>query len=157
YFENPALQFTTFTITEKGYALKDPQGNFFPVIQADIKNGPEAAQHTISIVTALLYNRFLAGELSIAMLSTVNFSQNGQRFQHSIVTLATEWQKAGFVPEAFLTYLLNTDKVTFPWSMIDRITPNPSTSVEAILNEDGFSDMDIIHTSKGTNIAPFAN
>ena len=157
YFENPALQFTTFTITEKGYALKDPQGNFFPVIQADIKNGPEAAQHTISIVTALLYKRFLAGELPIAMVSTDNFSQNGQRFQDSIVTLATEWQKAGFVPEAFLTYLLNTDKVTFPWSMIDRITPNPSTSVEAILNEDGFSDMDIIHTSKGTNIAPFAN
>lgn len=29
YFEDPTLQFTTFTITEKGYSLKDSKGQFF--------------------------------------------------------------------------------------------------------------------------------
>ena len=30
-FRNPSLQMVSFTITEKGYALKDIHGNFFPV------------------------------------------------------------------------------------------------------------------------------
>lgn len=157
YFEDPALQFTTFTITEKGYALKDPNGKFFPVVAEDIQNGPGKAQHTMSIVVSLLYKRFQAGELPIAMVTTDNFSQNGKRFQDSVLTIAKEWQNKQFVPEAFVAYLENEEKVSFPWSMIDRITPNPSQSLQKILEEDGFTDMDIIHTQKRTNIAPFSN
>lgn len=41
--------------------------------------------------------------------------------------------------------------------MIDRITPNPSISVSRMLSEEGFSNMSILQTAKGTNIAPFAN
>ncbi|WP_042354534.1 mannitol dehydrogenase family protein [Bacillus rubiinfantis] len=157
YFENPALQFTTFTITEKGYSLKDPNGNFFSVVTSDIENGPEKAQHTMSIVVSLLYKRFLAGELPIAMVSTDNFAQNGKRFQESVLTIAREWKNKGYVSEAFIVYLENEERVSFPWSMIDRITPNPSQAVQKLLEADGFSDMDIIHTQKRTNIAPFAN
>lgn len=157
YFEDPALQFTTFTITEKGYGLKNSNGNFFSVVAEDIQNGPEKAQHTMSIVVSLLYKRFLAGELPIAMVSTDNFSQNGQRFKDSVLTIAKEWQNKEFVPEAFVAYLDNEEKVSFPWSMIDRITPNPSESVQKILEGNGFTDMDIIHTKKNTNIAPFSN
>ncbi|MDO7986900.1 mannitol dehydrogenase family protein, partial [Enterococcus faecium] len=91
YFEDPKLQFTTFTITEKGYSLKDSKGQFFSVVKADIKSGPSNPQHTMSIVTSLLYSRFNAGELPIAMVSTDNFSQNGQRFQDSIFTIAEAW------------------------------------------------------------------
>nr|WP_295974624.1 mannitol dehydrogenase family protein [uncultured Bacillus sp.] len=157
YFEDPALQFTTFTITEKGYGLKNSNGNFFSVVAEDIQNGPEKAQHTMSIVVSLLYKRFLAGELPIAMVSTDNFSQNGQRFKDSVLTITKEWQNKEFVPEAFVAYLENEEKVSFPWSMIDRITPNPSESVQKILEGNGFTDMDIIHTKKNTNIAPFSN
>ncbi|MDR1567962.1 MAG: mannitol dehydrogenase family protein [Streptococcaceae bacterium] len=157
YFESPTLQFTTFTITEKGYALKDPQGNFFSTVASDIKQGPENASHTMSIVAALLYRRFLAGSLPIAMISTDNFSQNGQRFQDSLTIIATEWAKRDLVPATFPEYLNNPKKVAFPWSMIDRITPNPSKAVCDLLTEVGFEDMEIIHTAKGTNIAPFAN
>lgn len=157
YFEDPALQFTTFTITEKGYGLKDPNGRFFPVVAEDIQNGPEKAQHTMSIVVSLLYKRFLAGELPIAMVSTDNFSQNGKHFQDSVLTIAKEWQNKEFVPKAFVAYLENEEIISFPWSMIDRITPNPSESVQRILEEVGFTDMDIIHTQKHTNIAPFSN
>ncbi|ELB81181.1 TPA: mannitol dehydrogenase family protein [Enterococcus faecium] len=157
YFEDPKLQFTTFTITEKGYSLKDSKGQFFSVVEADIKSGPTNPQHTMSIVTSLLYSRFNAGELPIAMVSTDNFSQNGQRFQDSIFTIAEAWQKEGYVSEKFIAYLKDKEKVTFPWSMIDRITPNPSESVKMDLLKAGFEDLDIIHTAKNTNIAAFTN
>ncbi|TYQ83323.1 mannitol dehydrogenase family protein [Enterococcus faecium] len=157
YFEDPELQFTTFTITEKGYSLKDSKGQFFSVVKADIKSGPSNPQHTMSIVTSLLYSRFNAGELPIAMVSTDNFSQNGQRFQDSIFTIAEAWQKEGYVSEKFIAYLKDKEKVTFPWSMIDRITPNPSENVKEDLLMMGLEDLDIIHTKKHTNIAAFTN
>ncbi|EGO8427958.1 mannitol dehydrogenase family protein [Enterococcus gallinarum] len=157
YFEDPKLQFTTFTITEKGYSLKDSKGQFFSVVKADIKSGPSNPQHTMSIVTSLLYSRFNAGELPIAMVSTDNFSQNGQRFQDSIFTIAEAWQKEGYVSEKFIAYLKDKEKVTFPWSMIDRITPNPSENVKEDLLMMGLEDLDIIHTKKHTNIAAFTN
>lgn len=157
FFENPRLQFTTFTITEKGYGLTKSDGTYFPVIEEDIKNGPSDPKHTMSIVTSLLYKRFEAGELPIAMVTTDNFSRNGEKFQHAILTIAEAWEKEGHVTSDFISYLNNTDKVTFPWSMIDRITPNPSQAVLNRLKEEGFEDLELIHTAKGTNIAPFVN
>ncbi len=157
YFKDPSLQFATFTITEKGYGLKDPTGELLPVVKADIADGPEKPNHTMSIVTALLYHRFLAEQLPIAMVSTDNFSQNGQRFKESILTIAKAWQKGGYVPTSFVDYLQDEEKVTFPWSMIDRITPNPSERVKDELLKSNFDDLTIIHTEKHTNIAPFAN
>ena len=31
----------SFTITEKGYALRNAEGSYFPFVKADIDNGPE--------------------------------------------------------------------------------------------------------------------
>lgn len=157
YFENTSLQFVTFTITEKGYGLTKSDGEFLPVIQQDIQNGPSAPQHTMSIVTALLYTRYQAGKLPIAMVTTDNFSRNGEKFQDSILTIAKKWAENDLVSLEFIDYLTNTEKVTFPWSMIDRITPNPSQNVLERLEKEGFEDLEIIHTSKGTNVAPFVN
>ena len=39
--ETSSLQMISFTITEKGYALKNPNGEYFPVITEDFKNEPE--------------------------------------------------------------------------------------------------------------------
>lgn len=157
YFENPILQFATFTITEKGYNLTTSDGEFLPVIQQDMENGPDYPKHTMSIVASALYTRFKAGELPIAMVTTDNFSRNGEKFQNSVFSVAKAWLENGLVPEEFLSYLMNTEKVTFPWTMIDRITPNPSKGILEMLKEEGFEDIEIIHTSKGTNIAPFVN
>ena len=44
-FINPVLQMISFTITEKGYALKGSDGTYFPFIQADIDNGPDKRRH----------------------------------------------------------------------------------------------------------------
>ena len=57
-FRNPSLQMASFTITEKGYALKNIQGDFFPFVEADFKNGPSNCSHAMSMVASLLLERF---------------------------------------------------------------------------------------------------
>ena len=42
-FENPALQMATFTITEKGYQIKNASG-YLPQIKEDMQVGPEQAK-----------------------------------------------------------------------------------------------------------------
>jgi len=48
-------------------------------------------------------------------------------------------------------------RVSFPWSMIDKITPRPAEVIEKQLNELGVEDMAPVITSKNTYIAPFVN
>ncbi|MDR0297774.1 MAG: mannitol dehydrogenase family protein [Streptococcaceae bacterium] len=156
-FEKPSLQFATFSITEKGYSLRDSQGNLSAQARSDIEAGPEAPVTNMGAIAYLLYARFKAGKHPIAMVSTDNFSENGQKLEDAILTIARGWLKNGTVDEAFIAYLTDTTKVTFPWSMIDRITPNPSAAVGARLKASGFEDTEIYHTTKHTNIAPFGN
>ena len=156
-FTNPDFQMATFTITEKGYALKNADGQYFPFVQADIDNGPEKPGAAMAIVTALLFERFKAGQYPVAIVSCDNCSHNGEKLMSSIVTMAEEWEKKGFVPAAFVEYLKDENKVGFPWSMIDKITPRPAESVEKELEALGIEDMAPVITSKRTYIAPFVN
>ncbi len=156
-FTNPSLQMVSFTITEKGYALNRPDGSFMPVVEADLAEGPAAARHAMSIVTAMMFERFQAGAYPIALVSMDNCSHNGAKLMSSIVTIAEGWAKNGFVGEDFLAYLKDESKVAFPWSMIDKITPRPAKVVEESLLADGIADMAPIVTSKNTFIAPFVN
>ena len=68
-FKSPSLQMVSYTITEKGYALKGTDGNYFGFIKADIENGPEKATSAMAIMVAMLNERFLAGGTPIASLS----------------------------------------------------------------------------------------
>ena len=156
-FTNPDFQMATFTITEKGYALKNADGQFFPFVQADIDNGPEKPGAAMAIVAALLFERFKAGQYPVAIVSCDNCSHNGEKLMSSVVTMAEEWEKKGFVPAAFVEYLKDESKVAFPWSMIDKITPRPAESVEKELEALGIEDMAPVITSKRTYIAPFVN
>lgn len=156
-FTNSALQMASFTITEKGYALKGADGNFFPFINADIENGPEKATSAMAVVTSLLNERFKAGAAPIAVVSMDNCSHNGEKLKASIVTMAEEWEKKGYVSAEFVAYVKDEAQVSFPWSMIDKITPRPADSVAASLKEAGVENMDAVITSKRTYIAPFVN
>lgn len=156
-FANKDLQLISFTITEKGYALKDSDGNYLPFIKADIENGPEKAKSAIAVTCALLYERYKACKAPIAVVSMDNCSHNGEKLRTSIVTIAEEWLKKGFVDEGFVKYIRDENIVAFPWSMIDKITPRPAKSVEKELEELGIENMETIITSKNTYIAPFVN
>ena len=156
-FQNPSLQFVTMSITEKGYSLRDFDGKLTKAAQADIDRSPETAQTNMGAIARLLLARYNSGKLPIAMVSTDNFSENGQRFQEGILTIAEGWAENGIVDKGFIDYLKDPNQVSFPWSMIDRITPNPAESVANILADSGFADTNIIHTPKNTAIAPFGN
>jgi fructuronate reductase len=156
-FANPSLQLATVTITEKGYNLKNPDGELSTLVLRDIVEGPDHARHSISHLASLLFERYCAGAAPIAMVSTDNFSHNGDKLRDAILVIARGWKDRGFADNAFLDYLTDPAKVSFPWSMIDRITPSPSASVARELQAAGFGDTEILVTQKHTTTAPFVN
>ena len=145
-FRNPSLQMISFTITEKGYG----------VAPADLERGL-APQLIMGKVAALLYERFQAGALPVTVQSMDNCSHNGDKVKAAALAYAEAWVKAGLVPEDFLAYLKDETKVTFPWSMIDKITPRPDAQVQKMLADDGFEDNETIITARHTYTAPFVN
>ena len=166
-FRNPSLQMISFTITEKGYTyneadltapLPSPQGG-------KTSEGPKFA---MGKVTALLYERYKAGVesspqggtgggLPLTVQSMDNCSHNGDKVKAGVMAYAERWVKDGLVPQGFLDYLRDETKVTFPWSMIDKITPRPHEKVKELLAADGFEDNDYIETERHTFTAPFVN
>ena len=156
-FTDPGLQMISFTITEKGYALYRPDGSLMPVVQADIDEGPAHARHAMSMVTALLLERFQNGAAPLAVVSMDNCSHNGEKLQTSVMTIAKAWLEKGYVGQDFIDYLSDEKKISFPWSMIDKITPRPHKIVEEQLVKDGIEGMEPIVTSKNTFIAAFVN
>lgn len=156
-FRNPSLQMASFTITEKGYALKNIQGDFFPFVEADFKNGPSNCSHAMSMVASLLLERFNACAAPVAMVSMDNCSHNGEKLRSSIMTVVEKWLENGFVSQEFVAWVQDETKVSFPWSMIDKITPRPAKVVEESLAAAGIENMAPIVTSKNTFIAPFVN
>ncbi len=157
YFASPELQLATFTITEKGYSLRNAAGDLFPFVAKELSEGPAHAASTMGIVAALLLNRYKNGAAPVAMVSTDNFSQNGRRFRDAILTVANGWLQSGHVEQGFVDWVGDESKVSFPWSMIDRITPNPSPETEEALKKQGFTDLPIIKSENGPAFAGFAN
>ena len=156
-FAAPSLQLVSFTITEKGYALQKADGTWFPFVEADIKNGPEKATGAMAVLTAMLYERYQAGKYPLALVSMDNCSQNGARLRQSVLTMAEEWKKAGYVDDGFLAYVSDEKIIAFPWTMIDKITPRPSEQIAADLEALGVEDMQPVITAKKTYIALFVN
>lgn len=156
-FQSEALQMISFTITEKGYALKSPDGNYFGFIQSDIENGPENAKSAMAVVCALLNERYKSCKAPLAVVSMDNCSHNGEKLRNSVLTIASEWKQRGFVDNGFIDYISDENQVSFPWSMIDKITPRPADSVAKELEKAGVEDMAPVITSKNTYIAPFVN
>lgn len=155
-FTKESLQMATFTITEKGYSLVNGKGEQLADVTADFAAGPERPASYMGKVTSLLYARYKAGELPIAMVSTDNCSHNGDKLYAAVSAFAKAWVENGKAEAGFAAYI-DSAKVSFTWSMIDKITPRPDTSVEAILMEDGVEELEPVITSKNTYVAPFVN
>ncbi len=154
-FAKPSLKMLSYTITEKGYAIYGLDGTLMNGVAADIANGPASPRHAMSITAALLYHRYISGGYPMAVVSMDNCSHNGEKVRNAVMEIAHGWVDNGSVDGGFIDYL--ETKVSFPWSMIDKITPRPSDKVKAQLEEMGVEGMDPIITSKGTYIAPFVN
>ena len=145
-FKNPSLQMISFTITEKGYGYNE----------ADLARGLKPV-FAMGKVCALLYERWKAGGLPLTVQSMDNCSHNGDRVKAGVFAYAERWLQDALVPQDFIDYLRDETKVTFPWSMIDKITPRPHQKVKELLEADGFEDNNYIETEKHTFTAPFVN
>lgn len=156
-FASSSLQLVSFTITEKGYALHRADGTWLPYVAADIQNGPEKATGAMAVLVAMLYVRYQVGKYPLALVSMDNCSQNGAKLRESVLTMAEEWKKAGYVDEGFVSYVSDEDTVAFPWTMIDKITPRPSERIADDLEKAGVEYMQPVITGKQTYIAPFVN
>ena len=145
-FRNPSLQMISFTITEKGYSVNP----------ADLERGlkPVLAMGKVAV---LLLERYQAGQLPLTVQSMDNCSHNGDKVKAGVMQYVKKWVADGLAPAGFEAYVLDGTKVTFPWSMIDKITPRPHEKVQAMLAADGFEDNDYIETEKHTFTAPFVN
>jgi len=154
-FRAKTLKMVSFTITEKGYSLKNGNGEFLKDVAEDFDNKPTKATSYIGKLTALVYERFKNGRLPLTLVSMDNCSHNGTKLEKAITTFVEHWAENKMVEFEFLTYV--KQNLSFPWSMIDKITPRPAESVIKILREIGLEDTEVIMTSKNTYIAPFVN
>lgn len=156
YFAAPSLKMISLTITEKGYAVRDSSGALTAGAENDISVGPEGKLSTaMGKLCALVLARYRAGGLAAALCSMDNCSRNGEKLRESLLTVAGGWCKKGFADEGFIAYI--TDTLTFPCSMIDKITPAPAADMAVDFAAMGIEDMAPIVTARGTHLAPYVN
>lgn len=153
----PELQMISFTITEKGYSVKDSSDQILSVIEEDMKNQCTSPKHMMSMLTILMHHRYKNGGHPIALVSMDNCSHNGDKLRSSVLEIGKLLQNSNLVEQGFIDYLNDSSKVTFPLTMIDKITPRPSKEIALMLNERGFYDTEILVTDKHTYMAPFVN
>ena len=129
-FKNPSLQMISFTITEKGYTYNE----------ADLARGLKPV-FAMGKVCALLLERFNAGQLPLTVQSMDNCSHNGDKVKAGVFAYAERWVKDGLVPAAFLDYLKDEKKITFPWSMITFTAPFVNAEeVQYLVIEDNYTN-----------------
>jgi len=156
-FAAESLQLLSLTITEKGYSLAAGDGSLLPGVKSDLAAGPEAPVSYMGKLTALCYHRYKNGAAPLALVSMDNCSHNGTRLFEAVRRFASEWANSGCAERGFLSYVEDPACLSFPWSMIDKITPRPDGSVARMLGDAGFENAGVSVTSKNTYIAPFVN
>lgn len=156
-FAQPSLQMASFTITEKGYSIRNMQGDFLPDVREDLQKGPGSPKSVMAKVAALIYARYQAGQFPIALVSMDNWARNGEKLHKALENVVRGWIENKLVEPEFLSYINNPLKVAFPWTMIDKITPRPSKTVEKLFSDLGIEGNEVIRTQKDTHIAAFVN
>ncbi len=151
----PSLQMVSFTITEKGYSLRNAAHELVPAVAEDMENGPENCKSFMASLTSMVLGRYHANGTPLALVSMDNCSHNGEKLQAAVMEIAKAWLDNGKITADEYAYLEND--VSYPWSMIDKITPRPNPSIQKQLEADGLEDMDPIITAKHTYSAAFVN
>ncbi|MBE6116330.1 MAG: mannitol dehydrogenase family protein [Erysipelotrichaceae bacterium] len=121
-FTKKSLEVVTFTITEKGYRVDKTSDK------------PFETDSYIGIVASLLWYRYENGAYPLTLSSHDNCSHNGEVLKSGIMKFAESWKDSGFIE-----YL--NSRVSFPISMIDKITPRPDGKVAEMLKNDGLEDL----------------
>jgi mannitol 2-dehydrogenase len=114
---DPETRLVTLTITGPGYNLDPDTGVFasdHPSVVADLRN-PSSPASAIGLVVEALDRRRRAGRAPFTVLSCDNIPANGAVARASVLAFAA-------LRDAHLASWIE-EYVTFPSSMVDRITP----------------------------------
>ncbi|HKU87564.1 MAG TPA: mannitol dehydrogenase family protein [Casimicrobiaceae bacterium] len=134
--DDPAIRIVSLTITEGGYFM-DPATQRFdaahPDIRADaialaeIVNAPRGARPrtVFGLIVAALVRRRAAGIAPFAVLSCDNVQGNGEVTEHAVAGVAS------LVSPELAQWV--RERVAFPNSMVDRITPATTDRERALL------------------------
>lgn len=113
----PTTHIVSLTITEGGYNISQSTGEFLldtPEVVADLADGAEP--HTVfGLIVEALRRRRAAGTVPFTVMSCDNLQDNGKIARRAILTFAG-------AKDADLAAWID-DEVSFPCSMVDRITP----------------------------------
>ncbi len=114
---SPGCRIVSLTVTEKGYGISSDGrlDHAHPAIAADLAN-PETPSSVIGLVVAALSRREAAGLPAFTVLSCDNLSHNGQKLRNAALAFARETHG-----EQLSCWI--ADNVSFPSTMVDRITP----------------------------------
>ena len=125
---DPALRIVTLTITEGGYHVDPGSGAFItehPDVTHDL-TGEGAPRTVFGFVTAALARRRSAGTKPFTVVSCDNLRHNGEVARAAFVGFA------GALDQELGAWF--DSNVTFPNSLVDRITPSVSAEDAARLN-----------------------
>lgn len=154
-FTKDSLQMVTLTITEKGYSLV-PDNSLGQREKEDYLSFSFPGS-VMAILTKLLYGRYQKGGKPLAMVSLDNCSHNGTLLYNSIHEVAVLWVDQGYVEKEFLDYLSDENRLSFNWSMIDKITPRASQEVIDMLEQDGLEGAQVRVSNKNTYVSAIVN
>ncbi|MDQ1733226.1 MAG: sorbose reductase, partial [Pseudonocardiales bacterium] len=125
---DPALRIVTLTITEGGYHV-DPASSAFVTDHADVAHdlaGEGAPRTVFGFVTEALARRRSAGTKPFTVVSCDNLRHNGEVARTAFVGFAS-------AVDTELGAWIDSN-VTFPNSLVDRITPSVTAEDAARLN-----------------------
>ncbi|MFC7066619.1 mannitol dehydrogenase family protein [Brucella rhizosphaerae] len=126
---SPNCRIVSLTVTEKGYGItSDGQlDRIHPAVVADLAN-PDAPSGVIGLIVAALARRMLSELPPFTVLSCDNLSHNGQKLRNAVLSFARETRG-----EQLSNWIENN--VSFPSSMVDRITPASNADTARIAAE----------------------
>ncbi len=114
---DPRIRLLSLTVTEGGYCIDPATGTFDPDqpdIKADLAN-PNTPSHVFGTLVAALATRRAAGISPFTIMSCDNIPGNGHVAGDAVTGFAA------LIDPDLATWI--GDNVTFPNSMVDRITP----------------------------------
>ncbi len=131
---DPRTRVVTMTITGAGYLLDPSTGVFTPDddVRHDLEH-PDAPRTVFGFLVEALDRRRRAGTAPFTVLSCDNVHRNGDATRAAVVGFAARRD------EVLARWI--TDRVAFPSSMVDRITPQTTPEErEAVARRHGIDD-----------------
>jgi len=125
---NPSIRIVSLTITEGGYLMNN-KGEFLsdhPTVVRDLDN-PCLPQSAFGIIIEALRRRRKAGMPGFTIMSCDNLRHNGSQAKKACLAFAK-------LRDPELAHWIE-ENVSFPNSMVDRITPAMSPAVRQALND----------------------